>query len=183
MFLFVTNVIHIPSTFDPCNMSEGMKSFKWVSLLVYGFLSNLFPWSELNLLRWDPSLEPPGPLRRTYISSEWGWGCVHRPSPLPIIHHGYVKTVGPWGWANTTVEPELCQTKFRGKLGFLDIRSCPMTGCEQVLSSMYDFARKCLHHNEIFHIWSWKTTVGQSAWLGLFLMSIISYTDSNNKDY
>lgn len=49
-------------------------------------LSNPFPWSELNLLQWDASFwrcspEPPGPFWCTYVSSEWGWGCVHRPSP------------------------------------------------------------------------------------------------------
>lgn len=56
--------------------------------------SNPFAWAQLNLARWDGHLwrfyrwNLQGSFWLTYISFEWGWGCVHRSGPLPMIHQG-----------------------------------------------------------------------------------------------
>ena len=83
----VSSLFFWPLTPPTLAVSVQEFSLSTESLLSFSAIpSNLFPWSELNLFRWDPSfwrfsLEPPGPFGCAYISSEWGWGCVHRPSP------------------------------------------------------------------------------------------------------
>lgn len=96
--------------------------------------------------------------------------------------------MAPWGCVNTTEEPELCQTKFREKLGFKGIRSCFITGCVYVSVHLMILLKKkkmlplwnmMQPWWNICKFWSWytKTSAVQSAWLGSFLISFHNYLE------